>query len=120
LGCCCLPAIAVDGPALKHTQIAADGRGGRVARSNLYIGESRTRKLLNYGWVINMEIHNLNIEYRTRNFECRSQDSLRSAFYIIETIEYLTSTFGNRYSIFDIQMVFNRKYNNSGSATNNQ
>jgi hypothetical protein len=26
-----LPAIAVDGPALKHTQIAADGRGGRVA-----------------------------------------------------------------------------------------
>ena len=27
----CLPAIAVDGPALTHTQIAADGRGGRVS-----------------------------------------------------------------------------------------
>jgi len=31
VGCCCLPAIAVDCPALKHMQIAADGRGGRVA-----------------------------------------------------------------------------------------
>jgi hypothetical protein len=30
-GCCRLPAIAVDCPALTHTQIAADGRGGRVA-----------------------------------------------------------------------------------------
>jgi hypothetical protein len=28
---CCLPAIAIDSPALKHTQMAVDGRGGRVS-----------------------------------------------------------------------------------------
>jgi hypothetical protein len=109
-GCCRLPAIAVDGPALKHTQIAADGRGGRVALSK------KVPKVMEY----HSAGHNLNIECRTRNFECRSQDSLRSVFYIIETTKYLTSTFGNRYSIFDIQMVFNRKHNNSGSANKNQ
>jgi hypothetical protein len=46
-GCCCLPAIAVDCPALKNMQIAADGRGGRVALSekclNLIVTTSHTR-----------------------------------------------------------------------------
>ena len=34
--CCCLPAIAVDCPALKPMQIAADGRGGRVCALKQY------------------------------------------------------------------------------------
>jgi hypothetical protein len=68
--------------------------------------------------VNNKQIGNVNIEYRTRNFECRGMDSLRSIFFIIKTIVrprgsrragYLTSIFGNRYSIFDIQIAFRRE-----------
>jgi hypothetical protein len=34
--CRCLPAIAVDCPALKQMQIAADGRGGRVSAPHAF------------------------------------------------------------------------------------
>ena len=48
---------------------------------------------------------NLNIEYRTRNFECRSMDSLRSIFLMVKN---------DRIPYFDIrQSIFYIRYSKS-------